>query len=475
MRCLPSLTVIVSLLILAGCSAPANIHPHNQIADQNLIEQSASLKNDLFSVADWPAQKWWKRLGDSQLDTLIAEAMEHSPDIQLASANLVRASSMVMAADSQFEPNAAITASVARARLSRSEDYSFEGNRFGEMRNLGVNFSYSFDLWGGERAAWEASVNNQKAAEIDHQATEVALSTGIVRTYIQLANAYALQDLADKNLQRSNSIVKITKYLLDNGLTSDDRLYTAQSTAAGAKQAVKQRQLAVQQLNNALATLVGMGPDRAATIVRPRATMTEALSLPENIPANLIAHRPDIMAAKWRVEASSKQIDAAKSRFYPNVNLNAMAGFKGMLGDAVFEDVSQSWNVAPAISLPIFRTGLKANLIEKTADYDSAIAQYNKTLITALSDVSDSILTLQSTEQQLVDAQQSMVLADKSYAITEQRYQAGMGSQLEVLMAELQLLQAESSFTLLKNQQQEAQVILIGALGGGYGLSASPN
>jgi outer membrane protein TolC len=152
-----------------------------------------------------------------------------------------------------------------------------------------------------------------------------------------------------------------------------------------------------------------------------------------------------------------------------------MAGFKGMLGDAVFEDVSQSWNVAPAISLPIFKMGLKANLIEKTADYDAAIAHYNKTLITALSDVSDSILTLQSIEQQLVDAQQSMVLADKSYAITEQRYQAGMGSQLEVLIAELQLLQAESSFTLLKNQQQEAQVILIGALGGGFGLSASPN
>jgi NodT family efflux transporter outer membrane factor (OMF) lipoprotein len=460
--------------MLAGCAAPDNIQPHNRLVEQNLANQSTSLNNDQFSLVDWPDQSWWMNLGDDQLNQLIADALSHSPDIQVANANLDKASAMVMAADSQFEPSAAMTASVARARLSRSEDYTYQGNRFGEMRNLGLNVNYSLDLWGGERAAWEASVNNQKAAEIDHQASIVALSTGIVRTYIQLANAYSLEDLAAKNLQRSNSIVKITKYLLDNGLTSDDRLYTAQSTAAGAKQTLKQRQLAVKQLKNALATLVGAGPDRAATISRPRVTMASALRLPDNVPANLLAHRPDLIAAKWRVEASSKQIDVAKTRFYPNVNLSAMAGFKGMLGDAVFADVSQSWSVAPAISLPLFTTDLKANLIDKTADYDAAVAQYNRTLIRALSEVSDTILTLQSIEQQLVDAQLSMTLADKSYHITEQRYEAGMGSQLEVLIAELQLLQAESSFTLLNNQQQEAQVMLIGALGGGFDASEPP-
>ena len=196
--------------------------------------------------------------------------------------------------------------------------------------------------------------------------------------------------------------------------------------------------------------------------------------LPADLPASLISHRPDITAARWRVEATSKQIDAAKTRFYPDFNLTAMAGFKSVLGDAVFADVSRSWNVTPAISLPIFTSDLKANLLSKTADYDAAVAQYNQTLITALNEVSDNVLALKSFEQQLIDAKESMELAEKSYQITEKRYQAGMGSQLEVLMAEQQLLQAESAFTALKNQQQESQIQLIKSLGGGFLASQPP-
>ncbi|MFD2017262.1 TolC family protein [Vibrio olivae] len=109
----------------------------------------------------------------------------------------------------------------------------------------------------------------------------------------------------------------------------------------------------------------------------------------------------------------------------------------------------------------------------KTAGYDSAVAQYNKTLVNALGEVADNILAMQSIEKQLVDAKQSMNLAEKSYDITVKRYEAGMGSQLEVLMAEQQLIQAESSFTLLKNQQQEQQVLLVRALGGGFQQDSS--
>ena len=134
----------------------------------------------------------------------------------------------------------------------------------------------------------------------------------------------------------------------------------------------------------------------------------------------------------------------------------------------MFEDVSRQWRVAPAISLPIFTRDLKANLIENTADYDAAVAQYNQTLVNALGDVADTALALQSAEQQLNDAKESVRLAKKSYHITEKRYQSGMGSQLEVLMAENQLLQAESALTTLQNQQQEKQVTLVNVLGGGF-------
>lgn len=462
------LACLIAITFIYGCSAPDGIKPIVHLADTSILAHSQKLKTAAFSTATWPQKNWWIELKDPQLNQLIDQAMQHSPSMQLATANLTKASAMVMAADAQFDPLVNAEASASRSRLSRSEDSYHLGNSYATGYNLGLSANYSFDLWGGQRAAWESSVNQQKAAEVDHQAAKIALSSTIVRTYIQLANAYALQDLAQKDLKRTAGIVRITQQLLINGLTSNDRLYTAQSNAASSKRMLKKRKLILKKLKNALATLVGEGPDIAKNIKRPQAHFASTLSLPNNIPANLLANRPDIVAAKWRVEAASQGIDSAKTRFYPNLNLNASAGFKAVLGDAMFADVSRSWNVMPAISLPIFTQGIKANLIEKTADYDSSVARYNQVLVNALGEVTDSIQTLQSIEMQLNDARESVSLADKSYQITEKRYESGMGSQLEVLITENQLLLAESALTLLNNQQQEEQVLLVTALGGGF-------
>lgn len=263
---LSSLTIS---LVLAGCSAPDNIRTENTLSDSTLLNQSKSLNTSVLSSADWPQQAWWQKLGDHHLNELITESLKNSPDMQLASARLAQANAQVAAADSQFDPSLTADANIRRSRLSRLEDYSGEGNRFGTSRSMGLNFNYSFDLWGGKRAVWAASVNNQKAAEIDQQAARITLSTSIVKTYVQLANAYALEDLAKKDLARTQGIVEITDRLLKNGLTSEDRLYTAQSGEAGAKQALKQRSLTVAKLKNALSALTGSGPDRALNIPRP--------------------------------------------------------------------------------------------------------------------------------------------------------------------------------------------------------------
>ncbi|WPC75696.1 efflux transporter outer membrane subunit [Vibrio porteresiae] len=476
MNKLTPLAAVISVAMLYGCAAPSDIKPTNQLNDKSVLEHSKSLASTDLSAATWPQSDWWTVLSDTQLNELIQRALKNSPTLQLANANLNKASAAVMAADAQFDPQLAANAGATRSRLSRSEDYSYQGNQYGTVYNLGLSGSYNVDLWGGERDAWEASVDAQRAAQVDHQAARISLSSGIASTYIQLANAYRLLDIAQQDQERTQGIVTITQRLLDNGLTSEDRLYTAQSNAATSQQTVKQRLLAIKQLKNALATMVGEGPDLANTIERPSALLNTALTLPTELPANLLAHRPDIVAAKWRVEAASKNIASAKTKFYPNLNLSAMAGFRAVLGDAMFEDVSRQWRVAPAISLPIFTRDLKANLIENTADYDAAVAQYNQTLVNALGDVADTVLALKSAEQQLNDAKESVRLATKSYHITEKRYQSGMGSQLEVLMAESQLLQAESALTTLQNQQQEKQVTLVNVLGGGfYDAQANPS
>lgn len=455
-------------MTLLGCSAPNNIKPSNKINQANVLANSQHLETATLSHADWPEDDWWRAFNDTQLIHLVELSQENSPTLQLADANLAKASAIIRAADTSLEPHVEAQAGASRSRLSRSEDYAYQGNTYGTLYRLGLHANYDFDLWGGNRTAWEATVNQYRATEVDHQAAKIALSSSIVSTYIELANAYRLLDLSTRDLKRTQRIVSITDKLLNNGLTSEDRLYTAQSGESRAKQQLKQHQLIIEQLKNALATLVASGPELAYEIKRPDLALDTLLEVPKNLPADLLSHRADIIAAKWRIEATSANIAAAKTRYYPNLNLSAMAGFKAVLGDAIFADESRSWQVGPAISLPLFSSQLDANLMTASADYDTAVAQYNQTLTTALGDVADTILVLKSVQEQLVDAKNSANLAKKSYEITENRYQAGMGSQLEVLIAQQQLLDAESAVTMIENKQQTKHVELINVLGGGF-------
>lgn len=465
------LSSIALSVFLAGCAAPSNITAHNHLLSSIGLESSKSFEN--LTAAQWPTDQWWHQLDDEQLNTLITEALKSSPDLQLANARLMQAAAGVDQADSLFDPSVNASAGITRLRKSRLDDYTGHGNQFGTAQTLGLDFNYSFDLWGGKRDMWEASVNNAKAAEVDRQAAEITLISAITRTYVQLANAYVMEDLAKKDLARTTNMADITQRLLTNGLTSDDRLYTAQSAAAAAKQSLKQRSLNVAQLKNSLSALIGAGPDRGLSIERPTLNVQAALAIPQNLPADLVSHRPDIVAAKWRVEATDKNIAAAKTAFYPNLNLSAAAGFKALVDDTFWASTSKYASIGPAISLPIFTADLKANLKNQTAGYDAAVAQYNQTVVKAFSEVSDKVLVLKSMEAQIADANESTSLAEKSYQITENRYNAGMGSQLEVLMAEQQLLQSESVSAALRAQQQDAQIQLIQALGGGFSNHAT--
>ncbi|MDC0610697.1 efflux transporter outer membrane subunit [Vibrio sp.] len=455
-------------LILSGCSAPDDIKPHSSMATNSVLSASHNLNDEGNYKANWPEMGWWEQYGDSQLSELVVKALENSPNIQLADARLNQAQAFIMQANSALDPTLNASASYSRARLSRIEDYTMQGNRYSTSRSLGLDFNYSFDLWGGKKAQWQAAVNAEKAAEVEHQAAKIELASQVVAQYIQLSNAYALLDLANHDLERSQRIVTISKKLFTHGLTSEEKLFTAQSGEASAERVKKERALAVKKLKNALSILTGTGTDAAASISRPELATQKDVELPDNLTANLLSHRPDITAALWQVKAAVQDIKVAKTQFYPNFNLSAMAGFKSILGDAVFGSVSRSWNVTPAISLPIFTGELKANLYNKTSLYDQAVAQYNKTLLTALGEVVDSIDTLKSIKQQLVDAQRSVELAQKSYHINEKKFDAGMGSQLEVLMSEQRLLDAEAALINLTNQQKLEKVTLVRSLGGGF-------
>ncbi|AUG03063.1 multidrug RND transporter [Pseudomonas sp. 09C 129] len=463
------LSLVLLAMSLAGCANYSGLTTEGVSLDAKSLKAGQSLSGVTLSPAAWPKSDWWKSLGDPQLDGLIREALHDSPDMQIARARAHQASAAAYAADAARMPTLDASGSVSRSRLSRSQDPSGQGDNYSTMRSLTGNFNYTFDLWGGQRDTWEAALGQARAAEIDRQAAQLTLAADVARAYSDLGQAHIVHDLATEDLKRTRQMLDLSQKRLSSGIDSQYQYQQTESLEASSEASLIDAEKNLQSAKIALAVLLGKGPDRGNEIARPKVLQASAVALPSVLPAELLGRRPDLVAARWRVEAASKSIDAGKTNFYPNLNLSAAAGTQALLGDAMFGSASRFFNIAPTVSLPIFDGGrLRADLDARDADYDLAVAQYNKSLVNALGDVSDTISQLRDIGRQIAAQQHATDIAQDSYDTVVQRYGSGIGNYLDVLSIEQQLLQAQRQLATLNAQQIDLSIQLMQALGGGF-------
>ncbi|WP_348747973.1 efflux transporter outer membrane subunit [Pseudomonas rhodesiae] len=467
-----ALCLVLMAMSMAGCANYSGLDTQGQRLDANTLQTGKSLSGVTLSSAAWPSADWWKSLGDPQLDGLINEALQHSPDMQVASARAHQAQAAAYAADAARMPTLDASAGVSRSRLAKDQDPRGEGDAYSTVRNIGASFNYTFDLWGGQRAAWEAALGQARAAQVDQQAARLTLAADVAKAYSDLGQAHIVRDLAEEDLKRTRQMLELSQRRLDSGIDSHYQYQQTESLAASSESQLIDAQKQLQSAKIALAVLLGKGPDRGGELARPAVLKPAAVAVPAVLPAELLGRRPDLIAARWRVEAAGRNIDASKTRFYPNLNLSASAGAESLLGDAMFGSASRFFNIAPTISLPIFDGGrLRADLDARDADYDLAVAQYNKTLVQALGDIGNTLSQLRDTGRQIQAQQHATDIAQQSYDTVVQRYGSGIGSYLDVLSIEQQLLQAQRQLATLNAGQITLSIQLMQALGGGYSAS----
>ena len=368
-------SLVLVAMTLAGCANYSGLDTQGKRLDANTLQTGKSLSGMTLSSAAWPTADWWKSLGDPQLDGLIQEALQNSPDMQVASARAHQAEAAAYAADAERMPTLDASAGVSRSRLAKDQDPRGEGDAYSTVRNIGASFNYNFDLWGGQRAAWEAALGEARAAQVDQQAARLTLAANVAKAYSDLGQAHIVHDLATEDLKRTRQLLTLSQRRLSAGIDSQYQYQQNQSLEASSEASLIDAEKNLQSAKIALAVLLGKGPDRGNEITRPHILQASAVALPSVLPAELLGRRPDLVAARWRVEAASESIDAGKTTFYPNLNLSAAAGVESLLGNAMFGSTSRFFNVAPTISLPIFDGGrLRADLDAKDADYDLAVA-----------------------------------------------------------------------------------------------------
>ncbi len=464
---------------LAACANFSGIEPVAQPRDAASLGLSFADPTSPGQGAEQNiAADWWLGFGDGLLDQLIEQALASSPNLRLAQARLARAQAGIDLADSGTKPR--VDAAVDITHQLYTKNGLYPAPLGGSIRDAGtaqLSGSWELDFFGKNRAALDAALGNAQAAQADAQAARVLLASQVARSYFQLMRIQAQLDVAQRTLAQRAETFDLVRDRVNAGLDTRLELRQSEGGLPEARQQIEALQEQSTLVRNALSALVGQ-PHVADTLVPPALSsvkLVAPITAATRIPADLLGRRADIAAARWRVEAATRDTAAAKAQFYPNINLIAFVGQSSIGLGRLFEAGSQQWGVGPALRLPIFDAGrLRANLRGKTADLDAAVESYNASVLDAVRDVADQITSSQSIVRQQAEQQQAEAAAEGAYEIAVQRYRAGLGTYLNVLTAETNVLLQRRQRVELTARALDTQVALIRALGGGYASTAAP-
>jgi NodT family efflux transporter outer membrane factor (OMF) lipoprotein len=469
-------------LLLASCASYSGIESTAHVRAPADYASAASLP---AQGGQWPDMFWARKIGGAPLQALIDEALSQNPGMQTAAARVASAQALAEAAGAAARPTVAGVFSSTYQRYSENGIIPPPlGGTYQSDNLLSLNLSYDFDFWGRHAAELRAALSQGKVAEAEQHAARMMLATSIARTWVQLARQYDQMDLVAEQIAVRQKSDRLTTLRVSAGLDTRVENELSRQQVAGLRTEQAQWQEAVALTRNQLAALMGQGPDRGQRIARPvlvhEAASAQSAGLPDELPLELLGRRPDIVAARWRVEAALGDIDVAKAQFYPNVNLAAFAGFSSLGLSNLLQSGSRVVGIGPAIRVPLFETGsLRAQLKGRVAAYDAAVAAYNQTLTDALREVADQVQSLKAVQAQSEHQRAAMQAATNSLRLAQQRERVGTTNMLPALATQLNWLSQRKITLDLETRRAELQIGLIKALGGGFdaasqGLAPAP-
>ena len=420
-----------------------------------------------------PGERWWTLYGDPALDRLVEEALTHNQDLALAVARVDEVRARARVADSLFWP--AVDAQFQRDRTRNSERSSFplppnaiENNNYRAQ----LNVSYEVDLWGRLRSASNAARADLLATEAARETVRITLATEVVRAYYTLVAFDEQLAATRRSLALHSEGLTLQNVRHKAGLINDFTLRQLEAEVARA-----QAQLPALEANRtaqelAFAVLLGRSPRAIMEgSVARRDTQGEPAApvVPEGLPSDLLLRRPDVVQAEQSLIAANARISEARALLFPRIGLSGYYGGESVsLGD-LFTGPARIWQLAFGLAQPIFQGGrLFAEVDAVKARERQAVAHYQKTLQEAFREVRQALNT-QVKAREAFDAEsvRTLALADAA-RLSRIRYVNGLISQLEVIDADRNLLQAELNRSDALRVQRAAIADLVKALGGGW-------
>ena len=465
-------SALLPALILAGCASQGPQHPPLAQLSAADVGLNAPANNSGQAALDNTALssgQWWTGLGDAQLNQLVSQALAGSPSLAASNARFEKAAALATASSTASDIHGMLSADGTRQRYTANGmiPKPIAGHVY-NSGNLQAGVSWAPDFFGKHSADLQSALGQARAAKADGAAAANQLAAQVARSYVALGRLIAQREVAERTLGQRQSLLNLSEQRTRAGLDSQVELTQSQAGIPDARTQIEMLSEQITLTRRTIAVLCAQAPD-AQNALTPRLAALRIQPVPQVLGADLLGRRPDVVAARWRVEAATSGIDSAKADFYPDVNLTAFIGLNALGFDNIFQASSRQMGVTPALRLPIFEgKRLRAQLRGKQADLDTAIAQYNGVVLDAVKQAGDAIASVQSLDRQQKLQQESLAKAERAYDFSVQRYKAGLGTQITVLNTETQLIAQRRLAVDLQARELDTRVALAAALGGGW-------
>ena len=472
-----AVSLAVGTLLFTGCTT---VGPDYQAPEA----QQAPSAYLAASEPGWQVQnqawlEWQQWLPDELFASLLKSALDHNPDVQMALAHLAQARAEQAVQAGTTGPNVEAAAKVSDDRLSTQGELFANlppsmavKNQF-DNRQLGFDASWELDLFGYQRRLNEGAKARTESIQAHAQDVRLSLAAEVARNYVELRLNQQRSRLLKAQIEPLAQSLQLTQQAVQAGELAASELARLRNALSNLQ--ADEPLLAQSRRQNLLALSV-LTALPAAELQERLEQNAEGMSVPpvpppppSGLPADLMRHRPDVIAAERDLAAANAEVGVAVALQYPRLNLIGSAGWNSIHSDNLLDSASRMWSVGPALSLPIFESGRLQNQERAArANLQAAQAQYHKTLLAAVADVDGALQRLAQNEQrrvQLVQAEQAQATVLR---LTQRQWAAGEAARLNVLEAQ-RALAAQTDLSVQAQAQSVLNVVaLYKALGGGF-------
>lgn len=442
--------------------AEVTIPDQYRFTDTNYQQQFAMVNVDTLKVDSLVNIEWFDIFKDPVLDVLIRKALVNNQDLAIAAENIQQAQSALVIQRSQMLPTIGYSAGASRG--------NYAGLILPNTQNVFTGFgtvNWEIDFWGKYRRLNEAARANILASEQGYRATQLSLMSTVAASYFQLLDYKFRLEISNQTLALRDSMENIIEERFAKGIIAEIDLNQAQIQSAIAAGSIPIWERLIGQTENQISILVGELPQE---IEVGTALIDQSLDLeiPEGLPSQLLARRPDILFAEQDLIASNALIGASKANRLPNISLTGLLGVAGSEFSSLGSG-GAAWNLGGSLFGPIFNWGALQRQVDiEESRTRQAVLNYERTVLEAFREVENTLVNITSLRKELIAREAHVKAAVRAMFLSQERYNQGVTSYLEYLESQRQAFDSQLNFAGTKQELLSSYAQLYKALGGGW-------